>query len=99
MKMCAYKLQNLPEDVNHLKGGFWELYGHSIHNTARALALSGTKEEGRNYRKDLCRRIGDCLQEAGALSTQTKVYLRLYDHLPCLYNLLIRAKVKARGGM
>ena len=99
MKMCEYKLQNLPDDARHLKGGFWELYGHSIHNLARALALSGTKEERRAYRVDLRRRIVECFQEAESLSTQTKVYLKLYYHLPCLYSLLIQAKVKARGGV
>ena len=99
MKMCEYKLQNLPADAQHLKGGFWELYGHSIHNLARALALSGTEEERRTFRKDLCRRIAECFRETEALSTQTKVYLKLYCHLPCLYSLLIQVKVKARGGV
>ena len=97
MKMCEYKLQNLPEDALHLKGGFRQLYGHSIHNLARALALSGTREERRTYRKDLCRRIEACFREPGGLSAQTKVFLKLYYHLPCLYSLLIQAKVKARG--
>ena len=97
MKMCEYKLRNLPADVQHLQGGFWEMYGHSIHNVARALALTGTVEERRAYRKDLCGRIGACFRESGALSTQTRVFLRLYYHLPRLYSLLIRAKVKARG--
>ena len=68
-------------------------------NVGAALALSGNKEEGRKYRKDLCRRIRDCFRNAGDLSAQNKVFLRLYYHLPCLYNLLIRAKVKARGGV
>lgn len=98
MKMCQYKLQNLPEDVKRLKDGFWELYGHSIHNMARALALSGTQEERRKHRKDLCRRIEACFREAGSLSRQTTVFLKLYYHLPSLYNLLIQVKVKARGG-
>lgn len=97
MKMCEYKLRNLPADVQHLKGGFLELYGHSIHNLARALALSGTGTERRTYRKDLRRRIGECFRESDGLSTQTKVFLKLYDYLPCLYSLLIQAKVKARG--
>ena len=98
MNMCAYKLQNLPEDVKHLEGVFCELYGHSIHNAARALALSGTPEERRTYRGDLCRRIGACFREAESLSRKTSVFLKLYYHLPHLYNLLIQAKVKARGG-
>ena len=99
MKMCEYKLRNLPGDVQHLKGGFWELYGHSIHNMARALALSGTKAERRKYRNDLRQRIAECFRETGALSGQTKVFLKLYYHLPCVYSLLIQAKVKARGGV
>lgn len=97
MNMCRYKLQNLPADVQQLKGGFRELYGHSIHNMARALALSGTAEERRKHRKDLCDRITECFREEGGLSGQTAVFLKLYYHLPSLYNLLIRAKVKARG--
>ena len=97
MKMCQYKLRNLPADAAHLKGGFRQLYGHSIHNLARALALSGTKEERRAYRKDLCRRIEACFREPGGLSTQTGVFLKLYYHLPWLYSLLIQAKAKARG--
>ena len=99
MKMQEYKLRNLPEDVQHLKGGFWEMYAHSIHNLARALALTGTKQERKTYRNVLLPRIQECFREAGSLSGQTKVFLSLYRYLPRLYQLLICAKVKARSRM
>lgn len=96
MKMCQYKLQNLPEDVAHLKNGFWALYGHSIHNVARALALTGTDQERKEIRKDLLARIRECNQEAN-LPLRTRVFLGLYRYLPGVYNALITMKVNARG--
>ena len=95
MKMCEYKLRNLPEDVAHLKNGFWALYGHSIHNVARALALSGTEQERKKFRKDLLVRIRECNREA-KLPLRTRVFLGLYRHLPMVYNVLITMKVNAR---
>ena len=95
MKMQEYKLRNLPEDVQQLKGGFWEMYAHSIHNLSRALALTGTNQERSIYREDLLPRIRECFGEAGALSMRTKVFLRLYCYVPGLYNLLICTRVKA----
>ena len=99
MKMYEYKLRNLPQDVQHLKGGFLEMYAHGIHNLARALALTGTKQEKKDFRKELLPRIGECFREAGCLSLRTKVFLSLYRYLPRVYNLLICAKVKARDNM
>ena len=99
MKMLEYKLRNLPEDVQHLKDGFWQMYAHGIHNLARALALTGTEQERKAYRKELLPRIQECFREAGSLSGQTKVFLSLYRYLPRLYQLLICAKVKARSRM
>lgn len=96
MKMHAYKLENLPQNAQHLKGGFREMYAHGIHNLARALALTGTEQEKREYRKELLPRIKACFREADSLSAQTKVFLSLYQYLPWLYHLLICAKVKAR---
>ena len=72
------------------------MYAHGIHNLARALALTGTKQERKAFRKELQPRIRECFREAGALSGQTKVFLSLYQYLPRLYQLLICAKVKAR---
>ena len=95
MKMCQYKLQNLPEDVAHLKNGFWALYGHSIHNVARALVLSGTPEERKTFRKDLLARIRECNRES-KLPLRTRVFLGLYRYLPWVYNVLLTAKVNAR---
>lgn len=95
MKMCQYKLRNLPEDVAHLKNGFWALYGHSIHNVARALALTGTAEERKDYRKILLAEIRACNREAN-LPARTKVFLNLYRYLPGVYNALITMKVRAR---
>ena len=97
MKMYEYKLRNLPQDVQHLKDGFLEMYAHGIHNLARALALTGTKQENKRFRKELLPRIRECFREAGSLSLQTKVFLGLYRYLPRLYQLLICAKVKARS--
>ena len=99
MKVSEYKLRNLPEDVCHLKGGFWEMYAHGIHNLARALALSGTAQEKREYRKTLLPRIGECFREAGSLSVRTKAFLSLYRYMPWLYDLLICTKVKARENL
>ena len=96
MKMFEYKLRNLPRDVQHLKGGFCEMYAHGIHNLARALSLTGTEQERKDFRKELLPRIDECFREAGSLSTSTKVFLSLYRYLPRLYRLLICAKVKAR---
>lgn len=93
--MCQYKLRNLPEDVAHLKNGFWALYGHSIHNVARALALTGTAQERKEYRKILLPEIRKCNQEAN-LPPRTRVFLGLYRYLPVFYNALITMKVKAR---
>ena len=95
MKMCQYKLWNLPEDVAHLKNGFWCLYGHSIHNVARALALTGTDQERKESRKDLLVRIRECNREA-KLPLRTQMFLGLYRYLPVVYNALITMKVKAR---
>ena len=95
MQMCEYKLRNLPEDVAYLKNGFWAMYGHSIHNVARALALTGTKEERKKYRKDLVSRIRECNREA-KLPLRTKVFLGLYRYLPGVYNALVTMKVNAR---
>ena len=91
MKMHEYKLRNLPTGAQHLKSGFWEMYGHGIHNLARALALSGTPDERRAYRKDMVRRIDECFR-AGKLSSRTRLFLSLYRYVPCLYALLIRFK-------
>lgn len=99
MKVSEYKLRNLPEDVCHLKGGFWEMYAHGIHNLARALALSGTAQEKREYRKTLLPRIGECFREAERLSKKTTIFLKLYYYVPCFYKLLIQAKVKARDSV
>lgn len=99
MKMYGYKLQNLPQDVQHLKSGFLEMYAHGIHNLARALALTGTKQEKKEFRKELLPRIRECFREGGCLSVRTKVFLGLYRYLPLVYNLLICAKVKARDNM
>lgn len=99
MKMYEYKLRNLPADVAHLKGGFREMYAHGIHNLARALSLTGTAQERKEYRKELLPRIRECFREAGSLSARTKVFLGLYRHAPRLYHLLICAKVKARDNM
>ena len=96
MRMCEYKLRNLPEDVCHLKGGFRELYAHSIHNLARALALTGTAQEKRDYRKVLLSRIRECFREAEGLSMRTKVFLGLYMYCPGLYAFLLRRK-QGRG--
>lgn len=95
MKMCEYKLRNLPEDLSHLKSGFLALYGHSIHNVARALALTGSKEERKEFRKDLLPRIRECRR--GGLPLRTRVFLGLYRYLPGVYNALITMKVNARG--
>ena len=95
MKMCAYKLRNLPEDAAYLKNGFLALYGHSIHNMARALALSGTPEERKTFRKDLLARIRECNRQ-GNLPIRTRVFLGLYQYLPGVYNALLTAKVNAR---
>ena len=99
MKMFEYKLRNLPRDVEHLKGGFREMYAHGIHNLARALALTGTEQERKTFRKELLPRIRECFREAGSLTARTKVFLGLYCYLPWIYNLLICAKVKARDKM
>ena len=95
MKMCQYKLRNLPADVAHLKNGFWALYGHSIHNVARALALTGTAQEKKECRKMLLPEIRACNKE-GNLPSRTRVFLGLYRYLPMVYNALITMKVKAR---
>ena len=95
MKMCEYKLRNLPEDVSHLKSGFWAMYGHSIHNAARALALTGSGEERKSFRKDLLNRIRECERE-GSLPLKTRVFLDLYRYLPGVYKGLVTLKVRAR---
>ena len=95
MKMCQYKLRNLPADLAHLKNGFWAIYGHSIHNVARALALTGTAQEKKEYRKMLLPEIRACSKE-GNLPARTRVFLGLYRYFPGVYNALITMKVKAR---
>ena len=95
MKMFEYKLRNLPEDVQHLKDGFWQMYAHGIHNLARALALTGTEQERKTFRKDLLARIRECNRQ-GNLSIRTWVFLGLYQYLPGVYNALLSAKVNAR---
>ena len=99
MKVSEYKLRNLPAAACNLEGGFWQMYAHGIHNLARALALTGTAEEQKAYRKELLPRIRECFRKADALSMQTKVFLSLYRCAPRLYNLLVCAKVKAREHM
>lgn len=92
LAMQEYKLENLPGKAAGLKNRYRDFCALQIHALARAVVVSGSPEERKQYRGLLCEKIQEAFLHSEAISPRTKLYLWLYRYLPWLYRCLLRIK-------
>lgn len=91
LKMCEYKLTNLPEKVGDFAPGFINHYAIGVHALARAVEMNGSKEQKKAYRVTLYNKIKWIKEKKISLKKRTKILLMLYRYCPWLYSKLVIA--------
>lgn len=94
LEMHRYKLVNLPDAAKELHSRYYDRYATGVSVVARTAAMLNNAVERAESRKMVLSKIKEVRKNPDMIAIRTRIYLGLYQYLPCLYRLLLLFKDK-----